>query len=143
MNTSPLFSVRDCDELNALVRALIQAKFRPAVPDTDLPASRFIVAMIERAVDAQKNAAQASGNTTMVANLETWRRAEENPLYVSASLERLKECPTNVWLRWSKEERLHYVRQVLSPLRADEPLLEQLLNSMPVAQPINPPDAAR
>jgi len=143
MNTPPLFSILDSDELNALVRALLQAKFRPAVPDTDLPASRFVVAMIERALEAQKNFALASGNTTMVANFETWQRAEENPLYVSAARERLKECPADVWLRWSNEERLHYVQQVLSPLRAEQLLLEELLNSMPVAQLINPPDAAR
>ena len=143
MNTPPLFSVLDSDELNALVRALLQAKFRPSLPDTDLSASSFVVAMIERALEAQREVALASGNTTMLANLETWQKAEENPLYLSAARERLKECPANVWLRWSNEERLCYVRQVLSPLHAEQPVLEELLNSMPVAQPINPPDAAR
>lgn len=142
MNTPPLFSVLDSDELNALVRALLQAKFRPCVPDTDLSASRLVVAMVERALEAQKGVALASGNTTMIANFETWQRAEENPLYVSSARERLKECPANVWLRWSNEERLHYVRQVLSPLQAEQALLEERLNSMPAAQPINPPDAA-
>lgn len=143
MNTPPLFSILDSHELNALVRALLQAKFRPAVPDTDLAASRFVVAMIERAVEAQKHVALTSGNTTMFTNFDTWERAEENPLYVAAARERLKECPANIWLQWSKEERLHYTQQILSPLRAEQPLLEELLNSMPDAQLINPPNTKR
>lgn len=143
MSTPPLFSVLDSYELNALFRALLEAKFRPEIPDTDLPGSRFVVAMIERVFEAQRNIALASGNPTMLANLDTWQKAEENPLYVAAARERLKECPTNVWLRWSREERLSFVRQILSPLRAEQPLLEDLLSVMPRAQPINPPDAAR
>ena len=143
MSTPPLFSVLDSDELNALFRALLEAKFRREIPDTDLPSSRFVVAMIERVFEAQRNVALASGNPTMLANLDTWQKAEENPLYVAAARERLKECPASVWLRWSREERLRFVRQILSPLRAEQPLLEDLLSVMPVAQPINPPDAAR
>ena len=143
MSTSPLFSVHDSYELNALFRALLEAKFRPEIPDTDLPGSRFVVAMIERAFEAQRNIALASGNQIMLANLDAWQRAEENPLYVAAARERLKECPTNVWLRWSKEERLSFVRQILSPFRAEQPLLEELSRVMPEAEPINPPDTAR
>lgn len=143
MSKPPLFSVVDADELNALFRALLEAKFRPEIPDTDLPGSCLVVAMIERVFEAQRNVAQASGNSTMLANLDTWQKAEQNPLYVAAARERLKECPTNVWLRWSREERLFFVRQILSPLRAEQPLLEELVSVMPGAQPINPPDAAR
>jgi hypothetical protein len=69
----------------------------------------------------------------MLSNLEAWEKAEENPLLVAAARERIKECPRNVWLRWSKEERLHFVRQILSPLQAEQSLLEELLNAMPVA----------
>ena len=143
MSTAPLFCVSDSHELNALFRALLQAKFRPEIPDTDLPGSRLVVAMIERVFEAQRTAAKAAGNPTMLANFDTWQRAEENPLYVAAARERLRECPANVWLLWSREERLRFVRQLLSPLRAEQPLLEDLLSIMPVAQPINPPDAAR
>ncbi len=143
MNAPPLFSVLDSHELNALFRALLEAKFRPEIPDTDLPGSHFVVAMIERVFEAQRNVALTSGNPTTLANLDTWQTAEENPIYVAAARERLKECPTNVWLRWSREERLSFVRQILSPLRAEQPLLEDLLSVMPGAQPINPPDAER
>jgi hypothetical protein len=133
MNTPPLFSVVDSNELNALFRALLEAKFRPAIPDTDLPGSPYVVALIERVLEAQKKVAAASGNQAMLSNLETWQKAEENPLYVAAAKERIKECPQNVWLRWSKEERLRFVQQILSPLRAEQPLLEELLNAMPMA----------
>lgn len=133
MNTPPLFAVLDSHELNALLRVLVQAKFRPEIPDTDIPGSRYVVAMIERVVEAQKDVAIASGNQTMLSNLDAWKKAEDNPLLVAAARERIKECPRNVWLRWSKEERLHFVRQILSPLRAEQPLLEELLNAMPVA----------
>lgn len=133
MDTPPLFSVLDSNELGALFRALLQAKFRPTIPDNDLSGSPYVVAMIERVLEAERKVATASGNQTMLANIDTWQRAEENPLYVAAARERLKECPKNVWLRWSREERLRFIRQILSPLRAEQPLLEELLNGMPSA----------
>lgn len=132
MNSSPLFSVLDSDELNALFKALIEAKFRPHIPNRDLSGSRFVVAMIERVFEAQRNIAVASGNPTMLSNLDTWQRAEENPSLVATVRERIKECPKYVWLRWSRDERIHFVQQLLSPLCAEQPLLEELLNEMPV-----------
>lgn len=131
MNSPPLFSVEDSVELNALLRALLQAKFRPAVPDTDLPCSRYMIAMIERVFEASRNVALASGNPALLSSFDTLQKAEQNPLYVAAARARLQECPAHLWAQWSREERLHFVRQILSPLRAEPQLLEYLLHAVP------------
>jgi len=127
MSTSPLFAVHDPNELNALLRVFIQAKFRPAIPDTDIPASPFVVAMVERILQSQKNLALAESNQKLLANLAQWQQVAENPFLLSAVRERIRECPTAVWERWSREERLNYVQQILSPFTAEEALLEELL----------------
>ncbi|WP_234086366.1 hypothetical protein [Azonexus sp. R2A61] len=127
------FAVSDTNELNALFRALIQAKFQPAIPDRDLSGSPFVVAMIERIFEAVRNEAIASGNETMVSNCDRWKRAEENPILVAAVRERIRECPQRVWSKWSREERTHFVQQLLSPLHAEEPLIKELLNETPGA----------
>lgn len=127
MSTSPLFAVHDPNELNALLRVFIEAKFRPSIPDTDIPASRFVVAMVERILQSQKNLALAEGNQEALANLSQWQKAEENPLLLSAVRERIRECPSGVWERWSREERLNYIQQILSPFTAEQALLEELL----------------
>lgn len=106
MSTPPLLSALDSHELIALFRALLEAKFWPEIPDMDLPGSRFVVAMIERVFEAQRDVALASGNPAMLAKLDAWQRVEGNPLFVAATRERLKECSTHDWLQWSREERL-------------------------------------
>lgn len=130
MSKPALFSVADSAELNALLRVLIEAKFRPEVPDTDIPSSRYVVAMIERVVEAQRGVAVESGNDRQVSSIESWRRAELNPLLLSAVRARLKECPKNVWRGWSAGQRRKHVLDVLSPLRAESQLVAELLNEM-------------
>lgn len=125
-----IFSVTDSAELNALLRILIEAKFRPEVPDADIASSRYVVAMIERVVEAQRGLALESGNDREVSNIESWQRAELNPLLLSAVRARLKECPKNIWMGWSAEQRRKHVLDVLSPLRADSHLVAELLDEM-------------
>lgn len=139
MNSSPLFSVDDPNELNALFRALIYAKFQAPIPARELSGSPFIVAMIERAFEAVRATAADSGNEAILANYATWQRAEANPLLVAAVREGIRECPRHVWVRWSHEERICFVQQLLSPLRAEEPLITELLNEMPVASQVSHP----
>jgi hypothetical protein len=130
MSKPALFSVADSAELNALLHVLIEAKFRPEVPDTDIPSSRYVVAMIERVVEAQRGVAAESANYGQVSNTESWQRAELNPLLLAAVRTRLKECPKNVWRGWSAEQRRKHVLDVLSPLRAESQLIAELLNEM-------------
>ncbi|MES2511963.1 MAG: hypothetical protein V4625_18710 [Pseudomonadota bacterium] len=131
MNASPLFSVDHEFELNALFRVLVEAKFRPSIPDTDIPSSKFVIAMIERVFEAQMEVALANGDQLRVSSLAKWQAAEENPVLVADARSRLRECPLLVWERWSKEQRLAHIRNVLSPLRAKDALLEELLGEMP------------
>ncbi|MES3011309.1 MAG: hypothetical protein V4738_11025 [Pseudomonadota bacterium] len=75
MNKPALFAIADSAELNALLRVFIEAKFRPEVPDTDITSSRYVVAMIERVVEAQRGVALESGNDRQVSNIESWQGA--------------------------------------------------------------------
>lgn len=125
MSTSPLFAVHDPNELNALMRVFIEAKFRPSIPDTDIPASPFVVAMVDRILHSKKDLAE--GNQKTLTNLIQWLRLEDNPILLSAVRERIRDCPSGVWARWSQEERFNYVRQILSPFTAEDALLEELV----------------
>lgn len=131
MTRQPLLVIESALELRVLLSAIVQAKLRPIYPDTDLVGSPFIVAVVERAVAAMETLENNSGDPIRIENMRTWRSLDENPIIQQAVRDRIAELPSHVWHRWSSEERLAVVKQVISPFLASEQLLTELLNAGP------------
>jgi hypothetical protein len=118
----PLFEVRDKDELSALLRTVIAAKFQedPNVPE--VPGSAFVADMAHRLADAVTEHDDQPGAR---ARAEEWRKAERHSDVLDIVRRRIAACEP--WSGWDAPERRRYVLLLLAPFRAEEKTIAELI----------------
>jgi hypothetical protein len=126
-----LFAVDDPYELNALVRALLAAKFHAPEDGLELPGSPLLAKLCERAADALA-AAQATGLLPGFGGRTRAAGAAPPPEPVVASARRHLSAVAargGNWAGWWAAERAEYVRLVFRPYVADDALVLELATS--------------
>src|SRR5579884_4222449 len=110
-----LFEVSDPYEVNALLTALLEAKFHPRPEHPELAGSPLVARLCERAVEAFA-AAQAAGRLPdRPERTRAFYRARPPESILAVIRQRLGEVAgAPVWDGWSPTERAEYVRLLLS-----------------------------
>ena len=114
---SNLFDVHNEQELQVLHRALMEAKFAERPSDTAIPGSPYLADMANRVV---------AKLSELDPSWTEWRKARGHEEMLAIVKRHIEECRR--WTEWTKEEKVCYVNILLSPLVADEQLLEVLVN---------------
>jgi hypothetical protein len=138
------FEVDEPYEVNALLTALLEAKFHPDPKRREVAGSPFVARLCERAVEAFA-AAQAAGrlpgNPEQTRAFYQGRPGEPTLAVVRRRLAEVTALP--VWAGWSPEQRAEYVRLLLSPFAAPDDLVAELIASVQDAEPGAAPDTGR
>ena len=108
----------------ALYRALIEAKFNDNPTDADVPDSALVADLANQVADAleqhERTNPVASGSEE-----GEWRNPSNHPRRIEFVRRRLTEC--SLWSDWTTDEKQHYIRILLSPLRAEPSFCQELL----------------
>lgn len=115
-----LFSVEDRYELLAIHRALFTAKFAPDSP-AEFTGSPLLARACERIVAALQELDPGTPPDTWT----YWQRPERHHKELALVRLRLSEC--REWASWALSEREQFIRDLLSPLCADESTTAELL----------------
>jgi hypothetical protein len=121
----PLFTVSDGYELHALFLALMEAKFHPEPRSPELQGSPFMARMCERAAEAVTEWMASKGWQDQGERLRSTYLSEPDDVTLTAVRKRLGECKK--WTTWSDDERVLYVRLLLSPYSPGEGVVRQLV----------------
>ncbi|MGH0030670.1 MAG: hypothetical protein ACQGVC_12825 [Myxococcota bacterium] len=120
----PLLIVSDFDTLNALSRALVEAKFHAEPIDPAVPGSALVADLATRVADRveQETARRYPGIHGMV---DGWRDPREQPEMLAVVRRRLREI--GGWQEWSEEEKRAQVRVLLAPLQPVDEVVRELV----------------
>ena len=126
-----LFAVDDPYELNALVRALLAAKFHAPEDGLELPGSPLLARLCERAVDALAAAQEAGRLPGFGGHTRPAGAAPPSEPIVASARRHVSAVAARGgnWAGWSADERAAYVRLVLRPYVADAALVSELATS--------------
>lgn len=126
--TMNLFSVTDPMELLALHRALMEAKFHPNPESREIQGSPFVARIAERVVDALIQNEISEGRKGTADSWTAWRDAAKHDRCLSVAKQRLAETSKSIWESMASDARRAYVRDLLSPLIADDGLIGRLVD---------------
>ena len=110
--------------INALCRALIEAKFNDNPTDTDVPNSPLVADLANQVADALEEHERANP-LAPGSEIGGWRDPSNQPGKIEFIKRRISEC--SLWSSWTTDEKQHYLRILLSPLRADSSVCQELL----------------
>jgi hypothetical protein len=110
-----LFVVDDPCELNALLRAVLAAKFHAPEDGPELAGSPFLARLCERATEAFANAQEAGLLPGSAGQTRVALRSMPPGPEVVASVHRHVAALRGNWEQWSPDERADYVRLVFRP----------------------------
>ena len=108
-------------ELNALLRTVMEAKFRPDPGDELVSWSPLVADIANRVADALDQIPRRVPRPDAGA----WRRPENHPEKLAVVRARILAC--EAWSGWSEEQRREQVRILLAPLQPDDALIEALI----------------
>jgi len=120
----PLFEIHEFAVLNALSRALVEAKFHLHPNDSLVPASPFVADLANDVADALEEHVSAT-SVHSSADPGSWRDPSNHPEKLEAVRARLEECKP--WSEWTADQKRKYVRLLLAPLRPVADTVSQLL----------------
>lgn len=115
-----LFEVTAKDELVALCRALLAAKFSPSTYDQDVPGSRPVANMAMRIADRM---------IEQEPDAEQWLAIDRRPIEWRAAL--MHVVSQRAWWRSAPPEaRADFARIVLAPFRVDVQIVDRLISEV-------------
>lgn len=120
----------DFNEVQALHRALMEAKFAENPVDTAVCGSPFVAAVANRVVDTLIEMERHSGGDERARHWEEWRQVTPSRREWKVALSRVE--PGGPWSSWSVEEKRRFAELLLSPLRATDQLLDQFVREADV-----------
>jgi hypothetical protein len=111
-----LFTVTDENELLALHKALLEAKFNESADDPVIQGSPYVAHMANRVADKLQE---------LNPSYTEWRVAENHKRYISVVKSSINQCA--IWPDWNINQRTEYVSILLSPLTASSELVDELV----------------
>ena len=119
-----MFTVSDLPRLNALFRALLEAKFHEHPSDLDVPASPFVAEMIAevrdclRALELERDGSAAEKRWTAWLSIDSSRR--EWRIAQGFAVEAWRRS----WSSWTEDARGQAIGQLLSPFDVTSELIK-------------------
>ena len=110
--------------INALYRALIEAKFNDNPTDAAVPGSALVADLVNQVADALEQHARTNP-VAFGSELSEWRDPSNHSEKIEFVRRRITEC--SPWSDWTAEEKRDYIRVLLSPLRAEPSFCQELL----------------
>lgn len=124
-NTSPLFQVFELGELNALLRAIVAARFRPVADDPEMWAGPVAHVLSERLRDAYMNAFGAKYGQSAA---ELWFKSLPENELLSIVKGNLKSNAKEPWWRsMSTQEKELFVRGCVQPFMVSAEFIRELV----------------
>lgn len=113
------------NELLALHKALLEAKFHAHPDNADIAGSPFVAAIADRVFDALVQWEESRGNLAKADEWKEWRRAETKAWIMRRVQEYAVENPH--WMKWDAAERRDYLRCALSPFQLPDRQLDEMM----------------
>lgn len=119
------------DELLALHKSLLEAKFHALPDNSDIAGSPLVAAIANRVFDALVRLEESRGNVSKAREWADWRRAADKKWIVGRVRDYAMQNPH--WRKWDGAERLDYLRCALSPFQMGDADLHALMNEINAA----------
>jgi hypothetical protein len=120
-----IFSIDSYDELRALHRALMEAKFSESPNDPAIQGSPLLSSISNRVVEALIAIEITKEGEISRAKWQEWRQL--TPIRREYKIVRAKLRSEAAWKNWSSPEKIKYVKDLISPLQASEEIIDTLL----------------
>ena len=125
-----LLTIENYDELLALHKTLMIAKFAEDPVDKTLIGSAYVADILNRTTIALADYEKSHFDDDKRSNWTNWRKITSSHIQWDCISKEIKSISsTETWNSWNKEKRLEYLRIVSSPFILDENQIKKLLNS--------------
>ncbi len=122
------FSIDNYDELMALHRALMEAKFSESPNDLAIQGSSLLSKIANNVVESLTAMDIERDGESSIAKWQKWR--EVIPERREYQIVQAKLKSESSWIEWDNSKQVEYVQSLFSPLQASEEIISALLNSM-------------
>jgi hypothetical protein len=122
------FSIDNYDELMALHRALMEAKFSESPNDLAVQGSSLLSKIANNVVESLTAMDIEKDGESSTAKWQKWR--EVIPERREYKIVQAKLKSESSWIEWDQSEQIEYVQSLFSPLQASEEIISALLNSI-------------
>ncbi len=123
------FQITNLDDLQALQRALLEARFYSGAMGPEVPGSPVVADLHRRTVEAIAKHYASSGNAGAVENMARWRRWSNRDRERNALVAILTSMKP--WGDWPAERRAEVARSLVVPFIATEDELADLVRAEP------------
>jgi hypothetical protein len=125
--------IDDPDVLNAMLRAIVEAKFHPQPEDTLLWGSPLVAKAVLEVFNAAVTADEKRGRPDIADESRKWQRSLMANAILPVVRKRLREdAKKEFWRKYSASQKQSYVLQCISPFLLDPANLAQLVNEAEV-----------
>jgi hypothetical protein len=122
------FLIDNYDELMALHRALMEAKFSESPNDLAVQGSSLLSRIANNVVESLTAMDIEKDGESSTAKWQKWR--EVIPERREYKIVQAKLKSESSWIEWDQSEQIEYVQSLFSPLQASEEIISALLNSI-------------
>ena len=117
--------ISDFDELLALHRTIMEAKFHEHLEQIEIAGSPLVASVANRVLDAIIESEHQTHGPERSRVWEEWRQVSPAKRQWRIALSRVD--PSGLWPSWSWDEKKHFAELLLSPLSATEELLDRFI----------------
>lgn len=122
------FLIDNYDELMALHRALMEAKFSESPNDLAIQGSSLLSKIANNVVESLTAMDIEKDGESSIAKWQKWR--EVIPERREYKIVQAKLKSESSWIEWDHSKQMEYVQSLFSPLQASEEIICNLLNSV-------------
>ncbi len=122
------FSIDNYDELMALHRALMEAKFSESPNDLAIQGSSLLSKIANNVVESLTAMDMEKEGESSIAKWQKWR--EIIPERREYKIVQAKLKSESSWIEWNRSKQIEYVQSLFSPFQASEEIICDLLNSV-------------
>ncbi len=123
-----VFSISNYDELMALHRVVMEAKFSIDPNDSAIQGSPLVATISDQVVEALMNIEISKEGEASRVKWQKWR--EISPERREYQIIQAKIRAEASWKAWSFDEQTGYIKILVSPLTISEELINELINSI-------------
>jgi hypothetical protein len=123
-----IFSISNYDELIALHRVVMEAKFSIDPNDPAIQGSPLVAIIADQVIEALMNVEISKEGEASRIKWQRWR--EISPERREYQIIQDKIRAEALWKAWSFDEQADYIKILVSPLTISEELINELINSI-------------
>jgi hypothetical protein len=120
-----IFSIDDYDQLMALHRVMMEAKFTPEPNDRDIQGSPLVAAIADQIVECLTDMDSAKTGAAARSKWQAWRTI--SPERREYQIIQAKLNSESAWRKLSAAEQTQYVKDLVSPLLISDQLIRELI----------------